>query len=219
MNLICFPHYTCGGLLSDIFEQTFSKLGTNGGINSITHSLGKIGDSLSVFDDYSSEHFMETIEQLRLAVKKNAWLGTHCWPGLIDVSVFDKVIVVTTATYRSKLYRWIRAYNHYYVKSKEWLELSGLDRIDKERETAKSYLKPFLPVEGNNVNNIEFSEIVENSTEFLKLVQGLNITKHTERWRSINHFLFDNDVWNGMPARALHQAELETLLNKHYVYE
>jgi hypothetical protein len=128
-------------------------------------------------------------------------------------------MVVTTVTYRSKMYRWVRAYNHYYLKSKEWNELLGLDRIDKERETAKSYLKPFIPVIGNNIYNIEFAEIVENSAEFLKLVQGLSVDKHIERWNSINHFLFDNNIWNSTPAHRFHEAESEELLNKPYVYE
>jgi hypothetical protein len=154
MNLICFPHYTCGGLLSDILGETFSPVSDNGGINSITHSLGKIGDSASVFDEYSPQQFMESIEQLRPSVKTNTWIGTHCWPGLLDASLFGEIIVVTTTTYRSKMYRWIRAYNHYYIKFKEWNELSDLGRIDKERETAKNYLKPFTPVVGDNITNI-----------------------------------------------------------------
>ena len=44
MKLVCFPHYTCGGLLCDILNDTFSNIGTNGGINNIHHSIGKIGD-------------------------------------------------------------------------------------------------------------------------------------------------------------------------------
>jgi hypothetical protein len=44
MNLICFPHYTCGGLLCDIMEDTMSEFADNGGIASPTHNVGKIGD-------------------------------------------------------------------------------------------------------------------------------------------------------------------------------
>ena len=44
MNLICFPHYTCGGVLCDILNQTFSPVLSHGGLGSIHHAIGKIGD-------------------------------------------------------------------------------------------------------------------------------------------------------------------------------
>ena len=183
MNLICFPTYTCGGVLCDIFKQTFSSVGKNGGIGSVNHSL-----------NHSTEDFLSKISELQETVDANSWVGTHCWPGILDTSMLTQVLVITTTTYRSKLYRWIRAYYHYYAKSNPWLEVTGLARIDKERETAKNYLTPFLPVVGKNIINIEFSEIVEISAEFLKLTQGLEINKHMDRWRSINYFLYDNNI-------------------------
>lgn len=219
MNLICFPHYTCGGLLNDIFEQTFSNVAANGGISSISHSLGKIGDSDTVFDSYDAEYFLHELEQLQQRVNENTWAGTHCWPGLVDLSELNQVLVVTTTTYRSKLYRWIRAYYHYYLKSEPWLAVSGQERIDKERETAKNYIKPFLPVVGKNITNIEFSEIVETTPEFLKLTQGLEINKHMDRWKALNYFLYDNNIWNSIAFQRFHEAEYETQLSKFYVYE
>lgn len=219
MNLICFPHYTCGGLLSDIFEQTFSSVLENGGLNSITHLLGKIGDSDTVFDNYNPGELLSKITQLQHAVNDNTWVGTHCWPGIVDTSALNQVVVVTTTTYRSKLYRWVRAYYHYYAKSKPWIEVTNQARIDKERETAKNYLIPFLPVVSKNIINIEFSEIVETSVEFLKLVQGLEITSHMDRWKSINHFLYNDNIWNSVPFHRFYEAELECQLNKHYIYE
>jgi hypothetical protein len=219
MNLICFPHYTCGGLLNDIFEQTFSTVGANGGINSFLHSVGKIGDSESIFDNYNPEDFLSKIAELKSVLNNTNWVGTHCWPGLIDTNLVDRMVVVTTTTYRSKLYRWTRAYHHYYSKSDPWLEVSGTARIDKERETAKNYLRSFLPVINKNVTNIEFSEIVETGPEFLKLTQGLEINKHMERWKSLNYFLYDNEIWNSTAFRRFYEAELETQLSKFYIYE
>jgi hypothetical protein len=219
MNLICFPHYTCGGLLNDIFEQTFSTVGANGGINSFLHSVGKIDDSESIFDNYNPEDFLLRIAELKLVLNNTDWAGTHCWPGLIDTNLADRMVVVTTTTYRSKLYRWIRAYYHYYSKSDPWIEVSGTARIDKERETAKNYLRPFLPVFNKNIINIEFSEIVETGPEFLKLTQGLEINRHMERWKSVNYFLYDNEIWNSTAFRRFYEAELETQLSKFYIYE
>jgi hypothetical protein len=219
MNLVCFPHYTCGGLLVDIFEKTFSSTTDNGGINSISHSLGKIGDSDTIFDNYNPADLLSKINQICTTVTDNTWAGTHCWPGILDTSSLTQVVVVTTTTYRSKLYRWLRAYYHYYEKSNPWLAVSGQERIDKERETAKNYLRPFLPVVGNNIINIEFAEIVEISTEFLKLTQGLEINNHMDRWKSINYFLYNDKVWKSVPFLRFYEAELENQLNKHYIYE
>ena len=81
------------------------------------------------------------------------------------------ILIITTTTSRSKIYRWTRANYHYYEKSVPWQSTHGMDRIDKERETAKNYLKPFLPVFGANTVNIEFSEIVEQTPQFLNLVK------------------------------------------------
>jgi hypothetical protein len=219
MNLICFPHYTCGGLLTDIFNQTFSEVAPNGGINSINHSLGKIGDSDTVFDNYNTEKFNLAISQLQNAVRKDEWISTHCWPGVLDTSIFEQVLSVTTNTHRSKLYRWMRAYYHYYEKSDPWMAVSDQVRIDKERETAKNYLVPFLPTQGKNIINIEFAEIVETSAKFLKITTGLDTTSHMDRWKSINHFLYNNEIWNSTPFRRFYEAESETLLGKYYIYE
>jgi len=129
------------------------------------------------------------------------------------------VIAITTTSYRSKLYRWTRAYHHYYSKSIPWTSLQGQDRIDKEKETAKNYLKSFDPVFHANLVNIEFSEIVENSTEFRQLVNNEKTNNHLERWKNINKFLYEDDIWNSAPFKRFYEAELECNLDKYYVYQ
>lgn len=213
MNLICFPHYTCGGLLCDIFSNSFSEIGANGGINSIFHNYGKIGDTGSTTINFDVDKFYDTIKD----APDDAWIGTHCHPGALDHSDFDKIIVVSTATHRSRIYRWVRAYYHYYSNSGPWTAVSGLDRIDKERETAKNYLLPFTPVK--NIINLEFSEVVDGTAEFLSVLPDTDIAKHMDRWKSTNSFLYDTNIWNSAPVKRYHEAELEAGLQKHYVYQ
>jgi hypothetical protein len=217
MNLICFPHYTCGGLLCDILNNTFSTAGNNGGINSIVHGLGKIGDADTIFTDFDTLEFQNTISALD--IPDDQWIGTHCWPGQVDISIFNHVILITTTTFRSKIYRWMRAYYHYYEKSAPWLTAVDMQRIDKERETAKNYLIPFEPGKQSNVINIEFAEIVETSTEFKNLMAGKDLDHHMDRWKSINKFLYATDIWKSNPVIRYYEAESEMLLQKYYVYK
>lgn len=218
MNLICFPHYTCGGLLCDILNGTFSEIAPHGGVASISHGLGKIGDSDTVMIDYDQETFIDMIENLKLQYT-NEWIGTHCWPGRLDLAVAEQVVVVTTTTFRSKLYRWIRAYHHYYLKSDPWITVTGQQRIDKERETAKNYLIAFDPVFQPNAVNIEFAEVVENSAEFQNFTAHNDIGQHLDRWRKINSFLYDPNIWSSTAFQRFYEAESETCLKKYYVYQ
>ena len=217
MNLICFPHYTCGGLLCDIFQRTFSEIGKNGGIQSVNHGIGKIDDSDTIFDNYDIANFTSKIDQVDL--NNNIWIGTHCWPGILDsIMKFNKILLITTTTNRSKIYRWLRVYHHYYEKSDPWKSVTGIDRVDKERETAKNYLKSFLPVHGENCINIEFSEIVDQTPQFLNLVNAYDIGRHMARWKSNNSFLYNQDIWNCNAVKRFHEAENETNLNQNYIY-
>lgn len=214
MNLVCFPHYTCGGLLVDILSDTFSLINPiNNGINSVAHSLGKIGDSATVLTDFDKTQFINKLNSLKLS--NDQWVGTHCWPGNIDLDIFNQVICVTTMTYRSRIYRWARAFYHYYFNSTPW-QLAGMDLVDKQRETAKNYIIPFSPVPG--AINIEFSEIVENNVQFQHLVNGHNTYDSLHRWKEINKFLYANDFWQSIPVQRYYEAELELSLDQRYVY-
>lgn len=213
-NLICFPHYTCGGLLSDILSDTFSPVAANGGLSSINHSLGKIGDSATVYIDYNPDELVAELDAS--AWPAGSWIGTHCWPGNLPVERFDKIIAVTTTTYRSKLYRWARAYHHFFQPT--WTEFTGLELTDKMRETAKNYLIPFTPFFADNIQHVEFADVVENTREFQHAI-GKPAQQHVERWQQLNSFLYDPAVWTNKVADALYQAEFETELNRYYRYE
>jgi hypothetical protein len=213
MNLVCFPHYTCGGLLCDIFSDKFSPVAANGGIASVEHSVGKIGDTASVLTEFSVEQFMQSVK----TVPDGAWVGTHCWPGALPLDQFERVIVITTTTYRSRVYRWLRAYHHYY--SKRWSEISGMELIDKTRETAKNYTVPFDPVFDQQVENVEFADVVETTAEFEYLTQGHSTEQHMTRWKNLNNFLYKSDLWNDPVAVEFARAEHEINLRQHYRYE
>lgn len=222
-NLICFPHYTCGGLLSDILNNTWSEVSTNGGLNSIQHSIGKIGDSNNIFENFNHDEFNSIIEKaIDLNMPPGTWLGTHCWPGNIDLSIFNNIINVTTTTFKSKIYRWSRSYYHYYFPRIEETFADELSQIDSSRENAKNYLIPFNPVHVGNVYNIEFSEIVEEKPEFFQLMKHHNKTallkKHMNRWKEINEFLYKPSFWTDFPVLRFYEAELEHHMNKQYVY-
>lgn len=215
MNLVCFPHYTCGGLLVDILSDTFSAVNPNtNGIKSARHNLGKIGDSATVLTEFDTTRFINKLINLKL--QDNEYVGTHCWPGNMDLSPFNHVICVTTMTYRSRIYRWARAFNHYYLASEPW-QLSGMELVDKQRETAKNYLIPFRPVTG--ATNIEFSEIVDNTLSFQQLVKEHDFQNSVTRWREINKFLYSVDFWQSTPVQRYYEAEFETTLDQSYIYE
>lgn len=216
INLICFPHYTCGGLLSDILTDNMSPINPKTmGIQSFEHSIAKIGDTESVFENFSEQEFLRNLNEKNL--QSGSYVGTHCWPGNIDISNFNNVICVTTMTYKSRIYRWARSFYHYYQPSDPWQLDSQIDLIDKQRETAKNYLKPFRPVAG--ATNIEFSEIVECSKQFQNLVRPHNFLQSFERWKKINEFLYSENFWESTPVRRYYEAELELLTGQYYVYE
>ena len=191
-------------------------MGPNGGIASIQHSMGKIGDTNTVMLDYKPEEFMQTLSSKNLV--DNTWIGTHCWPGHLPLDQFNKVLIVTTTTFKSKIYRWARAHYHYF--SSEWKSIIGMELLDKSRETAKNYLVPFEPVlSGPNVLNVEFADIVETTQEFCYAINYQEYIRHMTRWKEVNYFLYVEDFWKSDIVKHFYQAELEVNLQRYYRYE
>jgi hypothetical protein len=213
MKLVCFPHYTAGGLLCDILENTLSPMAANGGINSKAHLLGKIGDSDSVFTDFD----VETLARKCLPFQNiDITVGTHCWPGNLDKSIYKEIILITTETTKSKIYRWLRAWHLYFSKIEEVKALTGMDLIDKQKELAKNYLIPFRVVPG--AVNFEFADLVENTNEFRNVTQGLSIQPHLSRWKEMNKFLYDRNLWNNELVQRYYEAEFEVTHGRYYQY-
>jgi hypothetical protein len=220
MKIVSFPHYTCGGLLCDMLNNTFGRVGNHGGIHSMYDFFGKIGDVDTVFDNFSETTFFAALENFSVSSNKNVWIGTHCWVGSINLEsdLITQVISITTETHRSKMYRWFRTYHHYFKKSDPWQNLSGIDEIDKQRESAKNYIKPFARINHPKVINLEFSDVVENTVTFSSMFNQ-DVSHHITRWREVNHFLYDNSIWTSDAAQRFHEAEYEYYLDRRYRYE
>jgi hypothetical protein len=217
-NLISFPHYTCGGLLCDILNNTWSEVASHGGIRSINHSIGKIGDSNSVFVDIEQKDIDLIVSRARNKnIPYDSWIGTHCWLGKVNFDSFAVVINITTETTKSKLYRWLRAYHHYFFQTLEGSQLSELEKIDKTRENAKQYLIPFAKIEGKNVINLEFSDVVECTAKFTHTIQSETV-KHIKRWQQINSFLYNKELWTSFPVKRFFEAEYEYVSQADYMY-
>jgi len=215
LNLVAFPHYTCGGLLCDILNQTWSPVGQGAAVQNLEHNIGKIGDSNTVLTDYSVDEVLSRIQEVE--VPAGTWIGTHCHPTPELISHFDKVILITTATQRSQIYRWARAFYHFHQP--RWQNIQEFELIDKIRETAKNYLVPFTPVIHDNVNNLEFADCVENNNELGYLLGNMDCAEHWQRWQSNNEFLYDKDFWNSVPVQGMYQAEFEIRHARHYRYQ
>lgn len=214
-NLIAFPHYTCGGLLTDILNETWSDADDRGGISSHYHSLGKIGDTDTVFKEYDSKILLDKLNQS--TAPNGTWISTHCWPTQELINSFDQVLVISTATSRSQIYRWARTYHHFFKP--QWTELQGITKIDKIRETAKNYLIPFDPVQHPNVINLEFADLVENTREFQHTINYKDVGNHLIRWQQINSFLYDQNFWNSDAVMGFYQAEHEIKIGRYYRYD
>jgi hypothetical protein len=215
LNLVCYPHYTAGALLCDILNTTMSDLDDRGGIHNTMSSQGKIMDvdSDSVLTEFDGKEFVRQIQDLDIL--PGTWIGTHHWPGAFDISAFDQIICLTTCTARSQQYRWLRACNHWFRP--QWQNFTGIDLVDKMRETAKNYLVPFQSVP--NTTNIEFSDIVENTARFQQVCGAQDSLESLKRWQQTNAFLYDPGIWNSQAMLAWHQAQYEIALQQPYQYQ
>ena len=217
MNLVCFPHYTAGGLLCEIFNNTSSKTLARGGFSNKQHQYGVIQPDAPVLDKFDPAIFFRQIEQMRDMhnIQDTEWIGTHCWPGIIDHTKFNKIINITTCTNRSKIFRWARMFNLYF-KPRIDSSLTEMDYVDKVRILATEYVKPFVPVKGNNITNIEFSSIVDFDAA-AKNLMGDN--SRYDVWKEHNIFLYDDAIWNSDLAKRFYEAEYEVLTGKEYEYQ
>jgi hypothetical protein len=214
MILITFPHYTSGGLLCDMIDDTMSVTGSNGGLQNYSHNLLKVGKFDSIVQNSID---LAVFEEKFNSCQDAKVAGTHCNPNALPCEWFEKVINITTQTYNSKVYRWARAYYHYYLTSGPW-EQKGIKWIDKARSTAKLYLEPNLLCKKPNVINVEFEDIVNSSSYFRNIIKDHSFDQQFEKWKSNNEFLYAGNFHTSEPVIFFKQAEYEVMTGRHFVY-
>lgn len=198
MNLISFPGYTCGAILCDILNKESSQVGPNNNILSGKHNILKIELENGYNGKEFSKHEFATRIDAASQYKKlsNAWIGTHCWVGDIDVSKFNNIIVITTETKNSKIYRFARVF---------YTMISGRFPYTKAKKPKdiKMYNQSYEKVNKPNFINIEFEDFVEwknDINEILINFVGVDFQKHIDSrrklWVEINDFLYDDTKMN-----------------------
>lgn len=208
MNLVCFSNNTAGGLLCDLLNGNKIEMQGYKTTNQ-EHSKFKVLDTPSVQRTLNVVSWNFRIEQHK---NSNSWFGTHCHPSAIpDLSVFNRVIAITTETRESKLYRWLRYY-HGWFKSYEpnWQETDELESIDKVRELAKDVFEAFESHPG--CENLEFSDIVNGN--YVR-DNALDVDQFLI-WKQANPWLYtDDETW---AVKRFNEAEWELTNNLPYRY-
>lgn len=213
MKVISYPHYTCGGLLCDILNNTNSGI-RDGGFNNRQSQLGKLPDVNGMLFEFDQHDLLDGLRQ----EPEELWVGTHCWLGGLDLDLFDSIINISTLTYKSRLYRWMRSGNHWYKNSHPWQGLNKQELIDKQRETAKNYLQSFPAIDHPKVINIDFADVVEHRPSFLRLI-GPGKEQYLEKWKLLNDFLYQDNILQSDLALRFHEAEYESSSGQCYVYQ
>ena len=212
MKLICFSNNTGGGLLCDLLNNRTSDL-IRYSVAATEHNVFKVGDTPSIQNSINKIKWNDLVKNYYKDIYKDIWFGTHTHPSCIpDLSIFNKVIAITTETRDSKIYRWLRYYHGWFkTVCPDWIESDGLDKIDKIRCLAKNVLDPFEP--HPNCINIEFADIV--SGKYIN-ENKLNID-YFNIWKERNPWLYteNNESW---AVKRFNEAEYEIVNKTPYRY-
>lgn len=203
MKLVCFSNNTAGGLVCDLLnnkQPMINSYRTTSG----EHSVFKIEDTPTVQTTIDVDKWNQIITAHK---NSDVWFGTHAHPGCIpNFDMFTKVIVITTESRQSKVYRWLRYYHGWFKSThKDWFESDELDKIDKIRCLAKNIFHPFMSWNHPNCHNIEFEHIV--SGKFVE-INNLN-TDNFNLWKKHNPWLYPVDETSWAMNRFI-EAEYET---------
>lgn len=205
MNLVCFPGFTCGGVFCDILNKERSHIGKSNNFIGLAHNRGKIKvDNAITGTGYDPIVFFNQIkEPCGKSESTSKWIGTHCWPGLLDTTAFDHVINVTTTTDLSRVYRFARLF---YAIIGGAFPYANKTQRPKNIQDFETFLKSslnfktsgFERVEKPNVINIEFETWVNLTCEVRETLLELSILKDEKHfderrnlWLKLNDFLLD----------------------------
>jgi hypothetical protein len=208
MKLVCFSNNTAGGLVCDLLNHRRSNMDSYRTTGS-AHSAFKIGDRPDIQWSVDTESWNRQISRVQ---DLELWMGTHLHPsGIPDPVEFQQIVVITTESRRSRLYRWLRYYHGWFCHhDPDWSESDDLAAIDRIRELAKNVLEPYTPYPG--CWNVEFEHIVSG-----QFVAENNLDdEYYQQWRKANAFLYAPvDSW---AVQRFNEAEWEILNQKPYRY-
>jgi len=206
VNVITFAGYTGGGILCDILNLESSQIGPWNNIKNPKHNLGKIDtENWHTGKGFNLDIFYEKIKRnsANIAYKnKKQWVGTHCWPGAFDTTIFDNVLNITTESRMSKIYRFARVfYASLHGQFPDWEHKQDKKTKPKLIENIVEFNQPFERVNKPNVTNMEFEHLVDFNDTFKSIIfQFLDkeYVKHLEKritvWKELNNFLYDEKL-------------------------
>jgi hypothetical protein len=208
MKLVCFSNNTAGGLVCDLLNHRRSNMDSYKTTGS-AHSLFKVGDRPDIQWAVNTASWQQQISLFR---GLELWMGTHLHPsGIPDRDEFQQIVVITTESRLSRLYRWLRYYHVWFCHHEpDWAESDDLAAVDRIRELAKNVFEPYTPYPG--CWNVEFEHIV--SGQFVA-EHDLDY-EYYQQWRNANAFLYSSaDSW---AVQRFNEAEWEILNQKPYRY-
>jgi len=210
MKLVCFSNNTGGGLICDLLnhKHTWSD---SYKISNIEHNVFKQTDTPTISTKISDLDMWNKVS--KKYKNSNQWYGTHVHPSAIpNLNDFEEVLIITTTSRNSKLYRWLRYYyGWFYSVEPNWIEDDNLEHTDKIREMAKNV---FVEFSGwKDYPCVEFSDIV--SGKFVN-ERNLNVERFND-WKSKNQFLFNSSI-NKWGTLRFNEAEYEIITGLAYKY-
>ena len=190
MKIVCVGSYCAGALICDLLNGEASPFETSVIQNRFNHTL-KVGPDDKFLHLVLPTHLAEW-EKLTTRLVGAEWtegkaFGHHQPIFLIpNLDIFEEVYNITTTTMKSRWYRFLRHY---------WIEINGQKMMQEySMDNIKGMINiikhdpSWLPVEGPNITNIEFEDVV--SGKWCEETGG--DMKHMATWRRKNKFILDD---------------------------
>jgi hypothetical protein len=190
MNLVCFPNFTAGGLLCDLYNKTQTLI-QHGTVRNKEHSVLKISNfdnpNKFVWDDVVYVLWEKRCKQLSANIV-GKYYGTHLpAQGIRNKSDFTHIINITTNSHNSKFYRWLRYY-YLEIDNRFWLDTeSKINSKKVQMDNYKNFVLQTSSYDDIDCENVEFSDIVNGSYIQKKLLDE----SYFQDWKKQNNFLFE----------------------------
>lgn len=180
MNLVCVAPWCGGTLITDLLNNEESPFEVS--------ILKSRYNNILKLDGISDPEFYTKWDKMlkKIANPMNdKYFSTHLNVSMVpDISVFDKVIQITTVSTKSQWYRFLRLY-YLSVNLQKSLQKDLIEDVIGIAMICKNM--PWNPFDAVNVENIELEDIIEG--KFVDQIKGNK--KHFDKWITRNNFLFD----------------------------